>query len=264
MSRNSGQRAASTEGPWTRAGVIAGMLALVLAYLGLAIPNHWLPFQSSNKDARAATASPSFSSAPPSSPVVSPQRPQGGTAPVNPYEPGQQAVLLSDPMTSVPGKWANESAGTGTCSIQRDGLHAAANGQSVYHECYSGTSVTDFTFEVTFVFGSSSGAGVFFRESGRGSWYNAQFSKDGIALISKADAGTSTNLKSRQLSRPDPDVRHTLAVVAVGDMIVFYVDHQRAVTVTDDSYSSGLVGVYTVNAQPGGEATFRDAVVWGP
>lgn len=55
----------------------------------------------------------------------------------------------------------NESAGTGTCSIPRDGLHAKANDQSQYHECYSSISVTNFTFQVSFMFRSASGAGVF-------------------------------------------------------------------------------------------------------
>jgi hypothetical protein len=59
-------------------------------------------------------------------------------------------------------------------------------------------------------------------------------------------------------------VPHTLAVVAIGNTITLYVDHKKAVSVTDGSFTSGPVGVYTVGEQPGGETVFRNAVVWGP
>lgn len=207
----------------------------------------------------AARPSSSITAAPPaSSPTAS------GTTPVNSYTPGQRTVLLDDPMTASTGQWTNQSTGTGTCDIERDGLHAKANDQNQYHECYSRTSVTNFTFEVSFRFGSATGAGIFFRMAGPGSWYNAQWSKNGIALISKGVAGTSTNLNSAQLARPDLNVTHVLAVVAIGNKITLYADHKQAVSVTDDSFRSGDVGVYTVGEQPGGETVFRNAVVWGP
>jgi hypothetical protein len=32
------------EGPWTKVGAMAGILALILTYVGLAAANHWFPF----------------------------------------------------------------------------------------------------------------------------------------------------------------------------------------------------------------------------
>lgn len=83
-------------------------------------------------------------------------------------------------------------------------------------------------------------------------------------MISKGVTGTSTNLASALLARPSLNAPHTLAVVAIGDVITLYVDHKKAVSVTDDSFSSGRVGVYTVGERLGGETVFRDAVICGP
>ena len=242
MSEKSGKRSGSTEGIWTKVGVVAGVLSLIVGYLALAGTNHWPPFGAGGTGSVLA----------------------GAATPHNTYQPDQQAVLLSDPLTSSSGHWVNESAGTGTCDIRPDGLHAAIDSKNVYHECASKTSAVDFTFEVTFMFGSASGAGIFFRAVGPGSWYNAQFSKDGDALISIGHHSESTNLPDQQLTPPDLAVPHTLAVVAVGDVITFYVDHEKVLTTRNGTYSSGFMGVYAVNGHPGGDAVFRNAVIWGP
>ena len=43
------------EGRWTKAGVIAAVLTLILTYLGLAFSNHWLPFQASPEPSRVVS-----------------------------------------------------------------------------------------------------------------------------------------------------------------------------------------------------------------
>lgn len=208
-------------------------------------------------------------STPPTTPVSSPPVSPSSSPPVtlstgtkNPYPHGQKHLLLDDPLTTS-AHWSNKSTGTGTCRIDHAGLHDVITGQFQYHECYSDVSASNFTFQVSFKFGSATGAGIFFRMVRDGTWYNAQFSKNGRAEMSKAVSTVPAPLGTpHDFSPPDLSATHTMAIVAIGSKIVFYVDQKRAITVYDSSFRAGSLGVYAVNAIPDGSTLFRDAKVW--
>ncbi|MGY0231968.1 family 16 glycoside hydrolase [Longispora urticae] len=207
---------------------------------------------------------------PPPVPVPTPVggggRPSPGTP--NPYRPSHATLVLNDPMTSG-SRWQNLSDNTGTCPVRGDGLHATATNK--YHECYNNTSATDYTYEVQFSFGTARAAGLFFRQSGPGSWYLVEIGRSGHVWLGKGVAGNpEPDLAEAYLSAPDPGTFHTLAVVAHGTSLTVHLDGGKVLAATDPTFSRGSIGVFTDGGRapdgvdPVAESVFRNARVWTP
>ncbi|MEV6926235.1 hypothetical protein AB0M46_17305 [Dactylosporangium sp. NPDC051485] len=167
------------------------------------------------------------------------------------YEPGHGNLVLDDPLTSDRGVWTNPDADGGTCRIAGDGLHVTG---APFHECFGGVPVADFTFEVTFRYATGTAAAVCFRQGDATSPYCAQFTRDGAAVI----AGPGGVIATGSGPPSGIDGVHTLAVVAAGTSLRFYVDRTLVASGGDGQFTSGRLGVMAV----GGEIVFRDARVW--
>jgi hypothetical protein len=195
-------------------------------------------------------------------PTVTPPAPASAGGPRNTYSPRDRTLVLSDPLTSPADHWVNGSGSAGTCQFRPSGLHVRPARPFGYHECTSTGSFRNFTYEVTFTFGTARSGGILFRGAPVANWYDAQYSADGEALVSKVSHGVVTDLSSRKIAVPALGSAHVIAVVVAGRDITFYVDHKRAVSAADSSFLSGWIGVYSSNTKAGGHTVFRNARVW--
>ncbi|MEV4757124.1 family 16 glycoside hydrolase [Micromonospora sp. NPDC049559] len=245
---------------------IAGGLTVVVVGLLLAF---LLPGGEDSPD-RRTLASPGPTATPTATSAATTAAGRGTAG--NPYPPGHRTVLLDQAMVAENGGWRNLNSGTGTCRFGPDGYHVASTGGNKYHECYGTKSVRDFTYEVEFSFGTARAAGIFFRQSGEGSWYFAEVGRSGTVWLSKGVAGSPADpdLFTGQAPAPDPARRHRLAVTAVGDRFAVYVDGERVGEMTDGQFAEGGIGVFTDGGKapdgtdPDGETVFHHVRLWQP
>lgn len=212
-----------------------------------------------------STSTPTPTTAEPTTPQTTPPPP---TTDPNPYVATQQTLVLKDPLTKSDSKWGNDNSGTGTCAFKSDGMHVGAN--NYFHECYGRTSVRDFTLEVEFSFSTAKVAGVFFRQSGSGSWYFAGVGRiSGNVWISKGVDGQAVDpeLFIKEQTPLDASTWHKLAVTGIGKTLTVYVDGKKVGSGTDAQFTNGPIGLYTDGGRadgsgPAAETIFRNARVW--
>jgi len=247
-----------------RRAVSVGLAVVLISVLLTVV----LLIRESVKD-NGSQPTPGPDAAPTSSGPTATPAPSGALPDGNPYPPGHQTRVLDEPMIAENGRWSNFRPDNGTCRFAEDGLHVGAN--NYYHECYGTTSVQDFTYEVEFSFGTAKVAGIFFRQSGDGSWYWAMVGRSGKVWLSKGVNGAPVepDLFTGSVAPLDPGQRHRLAVTGVGSQLTVYVDGERVGTVTDRQFTEGRIGVYTDGGRadgtgPSGETIFHHVRVWAP
>ncbi len=115
---------------------------------------------------------------------------------------------------------------------------------------------------------SGHSGGLIIRSNNDGSGYYFRISSDGTFL------GEGINVRS-QVGYPTPlftgqsPAIHTgnnqfnqITVIAQGSNLYMYVNQQFVATISDSTYTSGQIGVYTDSDASGAEVLFRNAQVW--
>lgn len=188
--------------------------------------------------------------------------------------PFSNKLVLNDPLVdnSKGVNWDNDQANG--CFFSGSAYHVVDSQANSYGTCAANSAnYTDFTFQVEMVIKSGNdgaGGGLIFRADNANSrYYRLYIDKDGNygILVSVDTTGTNGNardLKDGVASQFSTGLgqTNTIAVVAHGEQIAFYVNQQLIATVTDSTYTHGQIG-FTANTQTGTtEAVYTNAKVW--
>jgi len=188
----------------------------------------------------------------------------------NPYPPGGGTLVLSDPLAddSQGHGWDVGSTADGMCAFGGGAYHVSSTKTQHYHFCApSIPDVSNFAFEaqVTLLKGDCGGL-IFRRTDNTGDQlYLFEVCQDGSYSLYLYTTSNSNVLAS---GSPTAIMRglnqsNVLAVVALGNMLVLYVNKQRITSVSDSTYSHGQIALAAdaFNNSPT-EVAFSNARLW--
>ena len=152
------------------------------------------------------------------------------------YLTGSGTLAFVDPL-SKPGEWS--SSGTGTCQFTGGAYHVKTQRNTL--SCNSRETFSNFAFEVQLTITRGDCGGMTFRDNGSGHFYAFSICQDGtyevVRSTSRVKVLTSDNINNLG-NQP-----HTIAVVANGSSMTFYVDGRQVDREEDNNNTSGSIGL---------------------
>jgi hypothetical protein len=148
------------------------------------------------------------------------------------------------------------------------GMHVKA-AAGYFETCQArATNFSNLAFQVEMRIISGHSGGLALRSDANGSGYYFRISTDGTFLgrsvIIKPDGGYYTPLFAGQSPAVNTgnDQFNLVTVIAQGSEMYMYVNQQFVAKVSDSTYKSGRIGVFTDSDASGAEILFRNAQVW--
>jgi hypothetical protein len=189
---------------------------------------------------------------------------QATAAVENPYS-HSGTLVLSDPL-SVNSK--SQSWDENTNCVFTGGTYHAIAGDARYSDyCIANaTAFSNFTFEVNMRIIKGDAGGLIFRvESTNPNQYYAFYTgQDGSYALEVLNGSTSSTLKQGSSAAIKQGLNQTnlIGVMAAGNAITLYVNHQLIGSVTDRTYTHGQIGLYAVVYNQPTEVAFSNARGW--
>jgi hypothetical protein len=159
------------------------------------------------------------------------------------------------------------AVGGGGCSFFGGALHANVPQKDYYVPCFAQASnFSNFTLQVQMTIDKGDGGGLVFRANSTSSkFYIFSIVRDGTyGLLISLDDNHSNPLTYGNSSAIHTNLNQTnlLTVIARGSYIYLYVNKQYAGSVTDNTYTSGQIGVFGAdNANPT-DVAFSHIQIW--
>jgi hypothetical protein len=190
-----------------------------------------------------------------------------------PYPPLTGSLAIDDPLRNNTGSynWPEDgmSSGGGTCQFNQGAYHVVMTRAESFHYCIAGnTGYSDFAYEVRMTIIKGDAGGIIFRSDGLNSkFYYFRIGRDGsYSLYLYVDTvGThARRLASGITPAIHTDLNHPnlLAVVARSDTLDLYVNNQKITRVSNNTYSSGQIGVAAAVDTDPTEVVFSNTRVW--
>jgi Domain of Unknown Function (DUF1080) len=194
------------------------------------------------------------------------------TAVVTTY-PFSNKVLLNDPLSdnSKGMKWdvyTNQTGGS--CQFSGQAYHARETQAASYNTCYANLShFSNFTLQVDMTFIAGDRGGLLFRaDSVNNKLYYLRFDQDGTYSLFLYVDNTGTNARSLDHGTANGfntglNQKNTVGVVARGNSISLYVNNQLINSITDSTYTTGLIGLTAESNTASTEVVYSNLMVWG-
>lgn len=190
----------------------------------------------------------------------------GGGSP-NPYT-NSGTLVLNDPLTNNNYNWdTGTNNHNASCQFTSQGLEVTQPAQGFFHGCIAKrTNFSNFVYEVQVNMTSGDYVGIIFcANKAQGTYYFFYIKPDGhyVLQIYSGDQpqGTLTSGSSSAITTGLPST-NVLAVVVQNGNIGLYVNQTNIASVTNASYTSGQIGVFSGNDQNAADAVFSNAKVW--
>jgi len=190
------------------------------------------------------------------------------TAAANPYG---GTLALSESL-SDPGHgegWPVLTDPFGTCQFLGGAYQVSTNFSSNRHWCDASQRFSNFAFEVQMTILSGDSGGMIFRvDNALNIEYVFSVSQNGTCELSIVQGTQTTNTLVQPAPRPAVHQglgkTNIIAVLARGNTITLYVNHQQIALVTDSTLSSGLIGLVSSSAPGGSQATvaYSNERIW--
>ena len=193
------------------------------------------------------------------------------TASSNPYG-GGGTLALDDPLRDN-SRGYNWSTGRGPatgadCEFQGGAFHVSESNVGYFHWCNESTDFSNFAFEVQMTIVKGNCGGLVFRgDSITGKLYGFSVCQNGdytLTLYVDLRGATAKKLTSGspQAIHPGLNVSNVIAVVANGSTLDLYVNTQKIASVTDSTYSHGIIGLIANADDNPTEVAYSNAKVW--
>ncbi len=183
------------------------------------------------------------------------------------YLPGNGTLILSDPLSS-PKAWSPRSnTFGGQCQFVNGAYQVTLSVLQKFFTCYGDNPYTNFAFEVKMRIKQGDCGGLQMR-SDTAQFYLFMVCQDGRYYFSKylsSQEGSDLLRITRgntSATKQGTDLLNTIAVHADGSQFDLYINTQKIATVTDGSYSAGILGLVAGAANNTTTVTYQDARVW--
>jgi serine/threonine protein kinase len=197
---------------------------------------------------------------------------QANTSVPIPYPPHSGSLALSDALqdNSRGYNWPDGvSVKGGTCQFSQGAYHVFMTQAGSFHSCIAGaTGYSNFAYEVRMTIVKGDGGGILFRANGtEHKFYYFSVGRDGSYGLYVYTGGNASHVQALKSDRAAAihtglGIPNLLAVVARGNTIDLYVNHERIYSVTDSSYDSGQIGVAAASETGITDVAFSNAQVW--
>ncbi len=188
----------------------------------------------------------------------------------DPY--GGGTLALYDPLRDNNSgySWSVGSDNTGgSCKFTGGAYHVSESNTRSSYDCFASPDFSNFAYEVQMQIINGDAGGIIFRaNTTNNTSYVFYVSQDGnyeLLLCPKSACNTLVTTTSSSAIHQGLGQTNIITVVARGNTITLYVNHQQITSVTDGTFSHGQIGVtaspYTGNGHPT-EAVFSNARVW--
>jgi hypothetical protein len=190
---------------------------------------------------------------------------QATAAVENPYIHHNGKLVLIDPL-HINSKSQNWDV-NGNCAFIGATYHAIAPSPDFSDYCTANaTNFSNFAFEVSMKIIKGDAGGVLFRVENTkpNRYYDFYVGQDGTYGLEVVNGLKSSNLKQGASTaiRQGLNQENLVGVVAQGNTITLYVNHQSLGTVTNETYKHGQIGVYAVVYSHPTEVVFSNARLW--
>jgi len=195
-----------------------------------------------------------------------------GTALQNIYTQATQGTpTLNSPLTAQDNyNWdVNDTTDGGGCGFNAGTYHSTLFSKNFYFPCFAhATNFSNFVFQVQLTINQGDAGGLVFRSNGdrdmaqfylfsidqKGS-YRLEVSKDqthNMALVEDTSSAIKTGIGQTNV----------LAVVAKDNILYLYINKQYVGSASDNTYGSGMLGVFASDATANTDVSFSNAQVW--
>ncbi len=255
-----------------RTGLIIGILALVVviilvSVIGVVISNgqHQLAVQATATAQSNATITAQAH-------ITATSIAATATAVVTTY-PFSNKVLLNDPLSdnSKGMKWdvfTNQTGGS--CQFTGQAYHAKETQAGFFNTCFANQShFSDYTFQVDMTITSGDRGGLLFRaDSVNNKLYYLRLDQSGSYSLFLYVDNTGTNARSLDHGTTTGfntglNQKNTVGVVVKGNSIGLYVNKQLINTITDSTYSTGLIGLTAESNTASTEVVYSNLMIFG-
>ena len=174
-------------------------------------------------------------------------------------------LALTDPLSKSDKRYAWDE--NTNCAFVNGTYHAIAPDARYSDYCTANsTDFSDFTYEVQMTILKGDAGGIIFHveNTNPNQYYDFHIVQDGRYSLEAVNGSGGPSLKQGSSSaiKQGLNQANLVAVVAQGTYITLYVNHQSLGSVTDSTYSHGLIGVYAVVYTQPTEVAFSNAKVW--
>jgi hypothetical protein len=181
------------------------------------------------------------------------------------------APILNDPLTQQDNNnWEVDSKnGGGGCAFTGEAYHATMPQTGFFAPCYAQSSnFSNFAFQVQMNIITGDRGGVIFRaDSVNYKLYLFRIAQDGsynlfLYVDNNGSHARSLLQGNSPLIRTGRNQNNTLTVIARNASIYFYVNQQYLASISDNTYSSGAIGVFGDDQSNPTDVAFTNLKVW--
>lgn len=184
----------------------------------------------------------------------------------DPYPP-QGTLALLDPLNQ-PNGWQiyADSDWGGGCTYKGDALQITQEKTGRAFDCNENNVYANFAFQVNMTILKGNCGGINFRGNKSNSQvYAFNVCSDGGFYLNVYTSNSTSNMLIENDASPaiKKGVRpNTIAVVANGNTFNLYINKQKIASISDSTYSSGTVGLFSNSYSSPTIVNYQDAMIW--
>jgi hypothetical protein len=185
----------------------------------------------------------------------------------NPYPPGGGQLILYDPLKNNSNNLTWQQ--TSVCTFKKDGYHVIQGPIGWFTFCTTRSAdFKNFVLEVAMKIITGDGGGITLRSDttyGKYSAYALFIRQDGHYFLNLYKNGRYVRTligSSNSAIKRDLNQTNLIAVVAKGNTITVYVNHQQIAAINDATFSQGLIGFIADATRHSADVVYTNAKVW--
>ena len=179
--------------------------------------------------------------------------------------------VLNDPLSmNDNNNWTVNELYQGSCAFTQGAIHVKVSHVSYFHTCVAQASnFSNFAYQVqlTIIKGDAGGLTFRARDTNSNTPSRLDFGIDQAGYYSLLVLSQG-NIRTVLLQRPGPEIKaglgqtNLLTVIAQGSNIYLYVNKHYVASISDNTSSSGAIGVFAADITEPTEVVFSNAQVW--
>jgi hypothetical protein len=167
---------------------------------------------------------------------------------------------LNDPNQTT---WALGATRLGTCTIANGALHDTTGGTGYSWNCFNHKqqNFANFVYRIRVTIIQGSGGGITFRATPQG-YYRFDIQQDGGYTFNVGNQKTTSSVPSPYV-KTGFNQTNTIAVMADGATMYFFINEQYVTSVEDHTSSNGIFGVIaSATTNQTADVAFSNAQIW--
>lgn len=187
----------------------------------------------------------------------------------DPYPPTTGTIALVDPLNgSSTANWGpfSDAKNGGACQYTNGAYHVSENQTNRFEYCYKGVSFGNFAFEAQMRIIQGDCGGFTFRINiNANQLYRLEICQNGNYDLYAFNNGTNNALISPQSSaliHQGLNATNTVAIVANGNSISIFVNHNQISNINDSRFSTGFIGMMASEYTNATDVAYTNARLW--